>query len=290
MKSSFFLHPIARFLCLCGLLGCGVAVQAGDLDVDSLPPNRYTTHATMFGVGGSNQYETYLSPMEYTGPQLTFLRETLRKTRLADYRITVQTMWNGYLTYASNPAETADELGGAVGYNAAWHYNWLPLPGLRLMAGGGVGGDVGFLYNMRNSNNPAQARLSAALSASVAAIYRFRLGGHPFAVRYQADAPLMGGMFSPNYGQSYYELFSEGDYDHNVCFTHPGNAFSLRQLLTLDFPVGRLTFRVGYLCDIRQSEVNHLRSHVYNHTFLLGYVKHFSFLKRRDKGRTNLIF
>ncbi len=279
-----------RVWCLWLLLAVGATLRAQEAGADSLPPNRYTTHATMFGVGGSNQYESYLSPMEYTGPQLTFLRETLRKTRRADYRITMQTLWNGYLTYASNPAETADEIGGSVGYNATWHYNWTPLPGLRLMAGGGVGGDVGFLYNMRNSNNPAQARLSAALSASVAAIYRFRLGRHPFAVRYQADVPLLGGMFSPNYGQSYYEMFSQGNYDHNVCVTYPGNAFSLRQLLTLDFPVGRLTFRVGYLCDIRQSEVNRLRSHVYNHTFLLGYVKHFSFLKRRDKAHANLIF
>ncbi len=256
---------------------------------DALPPHRYTTHAMLFGAGRTRQFETYLSPLEYTGPQISFLRESLRKTHWADGRVTTQGLLHGYLAYAQNPAETADEIGGNIGYAAGWHYNWTPVRGLRLMAGGQLGAQVGFLYNTRNSNNPAQARASAELSASVAVIYNFHIRRQGFSARYQADIPVVGAMFSPNYGQSYYEMFSQGNYDHNVCLTHPGNAPSLRQLLTLDFPIGGFTFRAGYLCDIRQSRVNRLKSHAYNHTFLIGYVKHFCFLKRKDHRTHNLI-
>lgn len=256
---------------------------------DTLPSRRYTTHAVMFGAGRTNQFDTYLSPVEYTGPQLTFLRESLRATHWADGHITAQGLLHGYLAYAGNRAATANELGGSVEYSAGWHYNWTPLPGLRLLAGGVCSAHVGFLYNLRNSNNPAQARAGAELASSVAAIYNFRIRRQLFAVRYQADMPVAGGMFSPRYGQSYYELFSQGYYDRNVRFTHPGNALSLRQLVTLDFPLGSFTFRAGYLCDIRQSRVNGLKSHAYNRTFLLGYVKHFAFVKRKDKVARNLI-
>lgn len=285
------LHTCATLLLATFLLLTGAAesARAQEAPTDTPPPHRYTTHAVLFGAGRTNQFETYLSPVEYTGPQFSFLRETQRKTHWADGRVTTQGRLHGYLAYVENRAETSNELGGAVGYNVGWHYNWTPLPGLRLMAGGLAGGEIGFLYNLRNSNNPAQARALVEVAASVAACYRFRIRRQGFALRYQADLPVMGSMFSPNYGQSYYELFSQGHYDHNICFTHPGNAPSMRQLLTLDFPLGGFTFRAGYLCDIRQSRVNGLRSHAYNHTFLIGYVKHFCFLKRKERAAANLI-
>ena len=103
----------------------------------------------------------------------------------------------------------------------------------------------------------------------------------PFTTRYQTSLPLVGAMFSPRYGQSYYEM-SLGNYDRNVCFTYPGNAPCMRHFLTLDFPIAGFTFRAGYLCDIRQSRVNGLRSHIWNHSFMIGYVKHFSFVKRKE--------
>ncbi|MBO5181212.1 MAG: DUF3316 domain-containing protein [Paraprevotella sp.] len=256
---------------------------------DSLPDNRYTTHATMFGAGRSHQLDTYLSPQEYSGPQVTFLRETLRKTHWAAGRVSTQSLLSGYFAYTENAAQNAEDMAGLIEYQVGWHYNWALPCRLRLMAGGQVGAHAGFLYNTRNGNNPAQAKAGAELSASVAALYPFRIRRVPFAVRYQCDMPVMGMMFSPAYGQSYYELFSEGNYDHNICFTHPGNAPTFRQLLTLDFPIKDYTFRIGYRCYIRQSHVNELKSHIYNHSFMIGYVKHFQFIKRKDRQRSRLI-
>lgn len=288
MNSQRMLRVVAA--CVWGMAFGPAEMAAQEETVpDTLPPHRYTTHAMLFGAGLSNQYDTYLSPVEYRGPQLSFLRESLRRTHWADGKITVQGMLHGYVAYTENRAETANELAGNVGYSAGWHYNWTPLPGLRLMAGGQIGGQLGFLYNLRNSNNPAQARAAVDVAASGLALYTFRIRRQTLGLRYQLDIPLLGAMFSPNYGQSYYELFSLGHYDHNVCFTHPGNAPSFRQLLTMDFPIGGFTFRAGYLCDIRQSRVNGLRAHTYNHTFLFGYVKHFAFLKRKDKAAKHFI-
>ena len=79
-----------------------------------------------------------------------------------------------------------------------------------------------------------------------------------------------------NYGQSYYEIFNRGNYDHNVVFTHPVNAPSLRQMLAIDATFGRTTLRIGYLVDIRQSNVNNIKAHTYTHAFVLGFTRKFS--------------
>ena len=63
-------------------------------------------------------------------------------------------------------------------------------------------------------------------------------------MHYQAHLPVMGCMFSPRYGQSYYEIY-QGYGDRNVRFTSPANALSLRQLFSLDFCFARTTLRVS---------------------------------------------
>lgn len=229
-------------------------------------------HSTLFGYGRVRQLDTYLSPLNYKGGQIEFLHETLRPAR--NRRLSIQTLWQMNLSKASNEAGKTNLMGGDISFDAGLHYNWYlkSLPGLRLMAGGLAGVNLGFLYHTRNGNNPAQALASLRLSASLAAVYDFRLGKRMLSARWQADLPLMGVMFSPQYGQSYYEIFSLGHYDHNIVFTYPGNAPSMRHQVSLDFPVGRVTLRAAYLCDMRQSSVNNIRHHSYTHAFMFGWV------------------
>ena len=143
---------------------------------------------------------------------------------------------------------------------------------------------------MRGLNSMSCVRRCAPRAGSVAAVYRFLLMRKWFTARLQLDAPVVGAMFTPNYGQSYYEIFSLGHYDRNVRFTYPGNAPTLRGLLTLDVPVATAVVRLGYLADIRQSDVNHLKRHAWSHAFLVGCVKHFSIIRAADPRRKNMIY
>ena len=107
----------------------------------------------LFGFGGSNQMDTYLSPMEYDGWQASVLTGRERMTRMAGGRISFQSMMQAAATRTENPARTAEMWGGRIAYDAAWHWNWTPAKGLRLKAGAQVGTDLGFLYNNRNGNS-----------------------------------------------------------------------------------------------------------------------------------------
>ena len=51
---------------------------------DSLQAHRYVTRATMYGVGFTNVFDTYLSPQEYKGIDFRISRETIRMTKLFD--------------------------------------------------------------------------------------------------------------------------------------------------------------------------------------------------------------
>ena len=277
-------------------VGCGIAAAQESVPTASSYPtegataaatSRPTTHATLFGIGGVHQLDTYLSPLNYHGTQVQFLHETLRPTHWQE--ISFQSIWQADLSTAQNEAGKQNLMGGNMSYDVGWHYNWHPTTRLRLMAGPQIGGNIGFLYHSRNSNNPAQALASLRLSGSAAAIYTFRIWQKPFAARYQLDVPLAGLMFSPDYGQSYYEVFELGHQEHNLRFTSPFNAPSLRHQLTLDFPLGRRTIRVGYLGDIRQSHVNDIKHHHYSHAFVIGWVRHFNYRKHTEASSEGFI-
>ena len=64
------------------------------------------------------------------------------------------------------------------------------------------------------------------------AIWDLRINHRPLTLRYQLNLPLAAVMFMPNYGQSYYEIFTLGHWDGVVNFTSLHNQPSLRQLLT----------------------------------------------------------
>lgn len=242
---------------------------------DSLEANRYITRATSYGLGHANILDTYLSPQEYTGIEGRILRESMRMTRLFDGNLSLQNIFQANLSYTHNKAENNNTFAGLVNWNYGLHYQFRIGNNLKLLAGGLGDLNGGFVYNLQNSNNPASAKAYINLAASGMAIYRFRIKKIPFVARYQANVPVAGVLFSPNYGQSYYEIFTLGNSDGVVKFTTFKTQPAIRQMFSLDFPVFSAKLRLSYLWDIQQSKVNQLKTHTYSHIFMAGFVKEF---------------
>lgn len=274
----------AGLLLTCGSVKAQSDVEARalqELRADSLAKTRFVTRSTMYGVGYTNVYDTYLSPQEYKGVDFRISRESMRMTKWMGGNVSLQSFFQADLGYTHNKVDNNNTFSGLANWNYGLHYNFRITPNFKLLAGGLIDLNGGFVYNLRNGNNPAQARAYINLDASGMAIWDLRIKNYPISLRYQLNLPLAGVMFSPNYGQSYYEIFTLGNWGGVINFTSLHNQPSLRQMLTVDFPVGRAKMRLAYLWDAQQSKVNDIRTHTYSHVFMVGFVKELFLIRGR---------
>lgn len=247
------------------------AIEA--LHADPASRTRFLTRATLFGAGFTNVFDTYLSPQEYTGVEFRISRESMRMTNLCNGNVSRQILFQGNVGYTHNKVDNNNSISSLLNWNYGLHYHFPITDNFRLLAGGAGELNGGFVYNMRNGNNPAQARAYINLAASGMAIWNVRIKRYPISLRYQLNVPFAGVMFSPHYGQSYYEIFSLGNSGGVVKFTSLHNQPSLRQMLTADFPLGKVKMRLAYVWDAQQSKLNDIKTHTYSHVFMVGVVK-----------------
>lgn len=238
---------------------------------------RVTTRSTMIAVGHTEILDTYISQEKYSGTELRFVSHSVSKRGDCPWsRIIIH---QGFISMADTRADKGNEMEGMYNFQYGYLYNWSFCQNrLEVAAGATADVSIGGLYNTHAGNNPAQAQLKFAITPTASAAYSFSLGNISMKASYEVGIPIVGLMFSPNYGQSYYEIFNRGNYDHNIVFATPFNAPSMRQMLSLDATFKRTTLRIGYLGDIRQAHVNNLKSHIYTHAFMLGITRKFSIL------------
>lgn len=269
MRIQAINHNLTRLPAMCMLLLACLSVYAQS-DSIRRKPARLTERRGMVGISHTDILDTYLSQETFKGTELRYVSQTQRQR--VGSRVSSEVTHHIFLSSAGTRGNNNSLLTAMYNFKIGWHYNWqLGRPDLKFKVGGLVDGTLGGSYNTRNSNNPAQARLSLSIDPSAKVSWDFHIKEHPFALNYEIAMPLIGLAFSPNYGQSYYEIFSEGNYDHNIVVTSPFSGPQLQMRLTLDFRLWRSTFSVGYLGDIRQMRANSLKYHQYSHGVVLGW-------------------
>ena len=244
------------------------------------PGFKATERRNMLIIGTANSLDTYLSPLTYRGTELRFTSQVVHNRKERNW---THTLTHG-LRLARESMRTNDgvRLEGGYDLSCSWQRKIVNRTvgywgRLMVTAGAGVDATVGFRYNAQNSNNPAQAEAAVCFTPAMAADWRFFLVSpksgrrRTLGLRYEAAVPLVGMMFSPAFGQSYYEIFSRGNYDHNLCTIWVGNAPSLRQRLLFNFKLLKRHFFIGYEGDYRQARVNDIKYHRYTNAAVLGW-------------------
>ena len=244
------------------------------LSLSPLLPAKSQTSSHFLGLGPSRGLDTYLTPEHFSGTGYTYLyiKDFQKRDTLKHWTSTVQHELD--FSSTKDRSRNASNLEGTYNLYLSRYYNLRLLQNLRLQLGGTANACLGFIYNLTSSNNPAQARAALNLMPSATAAYDFSISRQRFTASYQLQLPLVGLMFSPNYGQSYYEIFSRGNYDHNIVPTTFVSAPTFRQIVSLHWHYSRrYSLSLSYLGNYQQAKVNNLKQHVYTHRFLLGLTK-----------------
>lgn len=273
MKRLLFL-PVAILIAVC------CRAQSAPVAGDSIPPLRPVTSAYMLEIGSSSVADSYLSPITYRGWNAAFAYERMQAMKFDPDNWVMQLNARIELDRGRNHADNATTWRIDGTFSWGMLRRWHPLPALTIAAGGSTGIDAGCIYNPRNSNNPASAKLAWTVNATAYAAYNLRVGRLPVTLRYQPVLPLAGIFFAPEYDELYYEIYL-GNHDGLVHFAWPGNRFAMTNLLTADLHFGATSLRLGYRGYTFSSKANDLVTNIHTHAFVIGLSGEWLSLSRR---------
>jgi len=245
-------------------------------------PISLTYKATMIGFGTSSVYDSYLSPLNYKGDNVGLYYEQMKSTGLLNGKVYAQHLFDADYSWTKNNTGTASYYSGIVGYNYGLHYRFKPAEKWQLFAGVQAGGLLGFVYNTRNDNNPATGKVNLNLSLSGMVNYRLQIRKQPVLFRDQIGIPFIGAMYSPQYGESYYEI-SLGDKTNLVHLASFQNYLSLRNMLSAEIPFDNFTLRLSYYFSYYETRINSLDTRLITNTFCIGFSQNFFVVSGKQK-------
>lgn len=251
--------------------------RAGDTVV-----SRPVTGIYSIETGRKNLLATYLSPLHYKGVDVTLSGSWSKAMPFAPQKAIMQFDGGLGFTRLSNPAKTAT----MVGLNAAfrWGMSWrgkLPYS-IQATAGGTAGIDGGAYYLLRNGNNPVQAMANIGIGARASLARPFRIGHLDVLLRDECTLPLFSVFFSPEYGETYYEIYI-GNHKGLAHAGWWGNNFKIDNLLSATIDFGRTAMTVGYRFKADTQWACHLNTRIFTHSFVIGIIPGGIGLKKRPR-------
>ena len=268
---TFHLLPFAFFFLFFSLSG---------LSQDA--PISLTYRTIMLGYGTSSVYDSYLSPLNYTGENAGLYYEQMKNTGLMNGNVSAQHLFNANYSWTKNNTGTASHYTGFLEYNYGLFYRFKPVEKWQFFAGMQAGGSVGFVYNTRNGNNPATGKAHLNLGLSAIANYKFQIRSQPVHLRNQLCLPFIGAMYSPQFGQSYYEI-GLGVTDNLVHWASFHNYFSARNMLSAEIPLNNFTLRLSYHFSFYETRINDLDTRLITNTFCIGFSSNFFVVSGKQK-------
>lgn len=235
-------------------------------DRDNEPRPITATYAVHFGYG--SVLDSYLSPLRYEGENIG-IECSWEKSIPANPQKLFMTIDAGIETNIAQATSGNNiyNLGLDFGWNL--QHRWSITPSFQLGAGAGACMNIGAIYLPGNGNNPASARASADITLNASATWQTNIGKLPIRAIERVSLPSLGVFFSPEFGESYYEIYL-GNQSGLAHLGWWGNHFRIKNLLAADLKLGKHSLRVGYELNINDSYVCNINTQLVSHSVLIG--------------------
>ncbi len=249
-----------------------------------------TTKANTIGISTISFLDPYLSPLNYNGLAISYTRESRKFLSSENTRISTQSILNLQAGILLNKPVTSDMMymGANYGWGMCYHLN--PVKGLKVLVGGLWDIDFGFKDMERNVNNPVNLDISTNLNLTALARYAIPLRRKTLQLQLSLQTPVIGYMFGPKAGASYYEMFDLGNLTDAFHFSSLYNKRGLNSALTVDVPFNRSVWRFGLKMNTLRYSANNLVFDRNDFGLLVGTTfDSFSFAGRKNKAPKNFI-
>ena len=234
--------------------------------------------------------DPYLSPLVYGGSGFGYDYQSQRYLGVRSLHFSRMQQLKMSWGNIYNPSHTAAMT--VVGANYGWgiHYHFKTIGKLHLQFGGLADLDFGLKYLARNVNNPVNVDMATNINLSGLVFYDFSLFKRKLKLIMDVKSPLLGCMFVPYSGASYYEMFSLGNTSNTIHFSSLHNKRGLDVDLRLEVPLRKSVWQVGVGLETMKWKANDL---VFNrHIVRIILAKKFDFITfggNRNKAPINFI-
>ena len=215
-----------------------------------------TTRTNSLGYVSLQLTDPYLSPLTYSGSGFDFNHESRRFLSLRNNNISIQHQYYLVGAIAYNPAGTASMLYFGANYSFGMQYHFRPANRFHVLVGGSWDVDFGFKDLTRNINNPVNMDMATNLNVSGVIRYDVSLLRMTLRLQLSAETPVVGLMFVPLAGASYYEMFELGNHAGLTHFSSLHNKRGINPKLTVNIPFARSTWQVGLAYQHLKYEAN----------------------------------
>jgi len=256
-------------------------VYAQDSTVKNYP---LVTSSKTFNIGSINVLDPYLSPYEYNGTRIGYMTDNRRFIRANDTTLSYTSRAILNISTADHPNKNNSMLMFEGYYNLGINYHIRPFEKFMVLIGGSWDVDLGGKYISRNVNNPFSLDLYTNINATAEVQYEFNFLKQNLRLQYGVQTPLIGYMFVPMQGASYYELFSLNNLSDAFHFSSLHNRRAWMQYFHLDIPLRMTTLRLGIQHDFLQYSANDMVFHKKGFNFSIGYIIDFyTFSGKKNK-------
>lgn len=258
---------LCKLFCICLIISGHLWGHAQDCSESERP----VTGDYSLEFGRTSVLATYLSPLKYSGNRFNLSGAWSKAMPFNPQSAVMEFDAEASFCNLLNEAGTSRMVGlnMAFSWDMAWRKK-LPMD-FQVTAGGGAELSGGAYYLLRNSNNPVQAIANFSFIITASASKKFNIGKLPLLISDRVKLPFAGLFFSPEYGETYYEIYL-GNHKGLVHGGWWGNNFRIDNLLQVTLDFGRTAMSIGYRFNAYTQWANNLNTKIYTNSFVIGII------------------